>query len=124
QHFLVSANAHAYNPGHLLLFPLRHVVTLGELTEDEALELHRLQVDSFGVLRGLYGAVSFNVGLNLGPASGASIEHLHLHVVPRYDRELGFMDIIGGAKIMVEDPTQSRDRLHTAFLELSTGKSE
>lgn len=115
EHFLVSLNLHPYNPGHLMVFPRRHVLHPGEFTEDEVLELHRLQLTSLAVLADLYRAQGFNVGYNLGRASGASIAHYHLHIVPRYERELGFMDIIGGAKIMVEDPMRTRDRMRDAF---------
>jgi ATP adenylyltransferase len=115
EHFLVSLNLHPYNPGHLMVFPVRHVLHLVELEEAEVLQLHRLQLRCIAVLGELYRPSGFNVGYNLGRASGASIEHYHVHVVPRYERELGFMDIIGGAKIMVEDPIRTRDRIREAF---------
>jgi hypothetical protein len=62
-----------------------------------------------------YSPQGYNIGWNIGDASGASISHLHMHVVPRYHRELGFIDIIGGAKIIVEDPEVTRDSLRAAF---------
>jgi ATP adenylyltransferase len=114
-HFLVSLNLHPYNPGHLMVFPRRHVLHPGEFRTEEVAELHQLQLRCLEVLGALYRAQGFNVGYNLGKASGASIAHYHLHIVPRYERELGFMDIIGGAKIMVEDPIRTRDRLREAF---------
>jgi len=113
--FVVSLNLYPYNPGHLLIFPRRHVITLGELSYKETLELHALQVRSFEVLGELYQPRGYNVGYNLGEASGASITHFHIHVVPRYERELGFMDIIGGSKIVVEDPHRTRDRVRDSF---------
>ena len=113
--FLVSLNLHPYNPGHLMIFPARHVLHPGEFTPAEVAALHAEQVGALAVLDELYHAKGYNVGYNLGQASGASIAHYHLHLVPRYDRELGFMDIIGGAKIMVEDPLRTRDRLRDAF---------
>jgi ATP adenylyltransferase len=113
--YLVSLNLYPYNPGHLLIFPARHVVHLQELQPEEVMEAHHLANKSIELLDELYHPRGYNVGYNVGHASGASIEHLHMHVVPRYDRELGFMDIIGGAKIMVEDPLQTRDRLRDAF---------
>ena len=113
--FLVSLNLHPYNPGHLMVFPRRHILHPGEFTPEEVLDQHRLHLRAIAVLEELYRPQGFNVGYNLGRASGASIAHWHLHVVPRYERELGFMDIIGGAKIMVEDPIRTRDRLREAF---------
>lgn len=116
--FVVSLNLHPYNPGHLLVFPCRHVCGLDELDRDDVLELHEVQLDCMEVLARRYGARGFNVGYNLGPDSGASIPHLHLHVVPRYERELGFMDIISGAKILVEDPVVTCRELAALFGEL------
>jgi ATP adenylyltransferase len=57
----------------------------------------------------------YNIGYNVGEASGASIEHLHQHVVPRYSRELGFVDITAGAKIIIEDPEVTLQNLKAAF---------
>lgn len=114
-HFLVSLNLHPYNPGHLMVFPRRHVLHPAEFTDEEVTHRHRLELRCIAILEELYRARGYNVGYNLGRASGASIEHWHLHIVPRYERELGFMDIIGGAKIMVEDPIRTRDRLREAF---------
>ena len=50
---------------------------------------------------------------------GASIAHFHLHVVPRYPRELGFMDVIGGARIIIEDPNATQEKLVQIFQELT-----
>jgi ATP adenylyltransferase len=55
----------------------------------------------------------------MGDASGASIPHLHLHVVPRYPRELGFMDVISGARIIIEDPNVTQEKLAQIFQELT-----
>ncbi|HOT76003.1 MAG TPA: histidine triad (HIT) protein, partial [Candidatus Wallbacteria bacterium] len=54
-------------------------------------------------------------GYNIGACSGASIEHLHMHIVPRYSRELGFIDILGGAKLVVEHPEVTTKKLKEAF---------
>ncbi len=67
------------------------------------------------VLTAEYKPAGFNVGYNVGAAAGASIPHLHLHVVPRYPRELGVIDILSGAKIVIEDPEKTRRRLRAAF---------
>lgn len=113
--FLVSLNLYPYNPGHVMVFPARHVEDPRELTADEAATLWRLQDLTLDVLAAAYGPAGFNVGYNLGEAAGASIAHLHLHVVPRYRRELGVVDILSGAKILIEDPTETRERLRVAF---------
>ncbi len=113
--FLICVNLYPFNVGHLLIFPLRHIESTLQLTESEALELHRLTNAAIGVLNDVYSPGGFNVGYNMGPCSGASIEHLHLHIVPRYSRELGFIDILGGAKLVVEHPEVTTKKLKEAF---------
>ena len=113
--FTVSLNLYPYTPGHLLVFPKRHIVDVRELTQAEVLELHTTQILCIDVLERVYQPRGYNVGYNIGDASGASIQHLHLHIVPRYPRELGFIDIIGEARIIVEDPKVTQQRLIQAF---------
>ncbi|EKD69732.1 MAG: histidine triad (HIT) protein [uncultured bacterium] len=113
--FLVSANLYPFNVGHLLIFPLRHIESIKQLSGAEALELHGLTNEAMDVLSEVYSPGGFNVGYNIGACSGASIEHLHLHIVPRYSRELGFIDILGGAKLVVEHPETTTKKLNEAF---------
>jgi ATP adenylyltransferase len=113
--FLITLNLYPYNPGHVMLFPARHVEDPRELDAEELAQLARLQNLTLDVLKAEYNPAGFNVGYNVGAAAGASIAHLHLHVVPRYPRELGVVDILSGAKIVIEDPTETRVRLRAAF---------
>jgi ATP adenylyltransferase len=113
--FTISLNLYPYSPGHLLVFPNRHIVDVRELAEAEVVELHQLQCLCIETLDEVYQPRGYNIGYNMGNASGASIDHLHLHIVPRYPRELGFMDVIGGARIIVEDPNVTQQRLRHAF---------
>jgi ATP adenylyltransferase len=115
--FVVSANLFPYNPGHLMIFPIKHIESITPLTSDEVVELHQLQLLSLKILNQYYNAQGFNVGYNLGSVSGASISHLHLHIVPRYQREVGFIDVIGSARIIVEDPRDTVKKLTKAFQE-------
>jgi len=113
--FIVALNLYPYAPGHLMVFPQSHITDVRMLDDEEVMELHRLQNLCLDVLEELYTPHGFNLGYNLGKAGGASIEHLHLHIVPRYSRETGFIDIIGGAKIIVEDPNITLSRVREAF---------
>lgn len=113
--FIVTLNLYPYNPGHVMLFPARHVEDPRELGAAEAAVLARLQNATLDVLAREYAPAGFNVGYNLGAAAGASIAHLHLHVVPRYRNELGVMEILSGVKILIEDPAATQDRLRRAF---------
>lgn len=116
RHF-VTLNLYPYNPGHLMVVPLRHCVDVRELSEEEVLEIHRLQNLCLGVLEKVYSPAGFNIGYNLGHASGASIPHIHLQIVPRYRREVGFFDILSDSRVIVEDPRETRRKLKTAFAE-------
>jgi len=113
--FVVALNLYPYAPGHLMVFPRRHITDPRTMNDEEVAELHKTQNLCLDILEGLYTPHGFNLGYNIGDAGGASIEHLHLHIVPRYRRELGFIDIIGGAKIIIEDPNVSLSRLREAF---------
>jgi ATP adenylyltransferase len=121
EYFLVTLNLYPYAPGHLMIFPKRHVTDLRMLTKEESAELCKLQGICLDVLDDVYHPHGFNIGYNIGEAGGASIAHLHLHVVPRYRRELGFIDIIGGVKIIIEDPNISLVRVKEGFAKI-TGK--
>lgn len=118
----VALNLYPYNPGHLMIFPNRHIESIEEMTEDEVTEMHRLTILSIKILRNIYKAQGFNIGYNLGDSAGASIRHLHRHIVPRYRRELGFVDILSGSKIFVENPKSSMEKLKIAFVREAGGQ--
>jgi ATP adenylyltransferase len=113
--FLVSLNLYPYNPGHLILFPRRHVLDIRGLTKDERRELDCLLDDSLGVLDARMGPAAYNIGFNMGAAAGASIDHLHLHIIPRYPREIGIAELIAGARVLVQDPRETADALREGF---------
>jgi ATP adenylyltransferase len=111
----VCVNKFPYNPGHILLFPLRHIIDYRDFNNDEEVEMNQLLRKSLTILDSLYSPSGYNIGYNMGDFAGASIAHLHMHVIPRYQNELGCIDIIGGAKIIVEDPIKTMEELKKAF---------
>jgi ATP adenylyltransferase len=98
---------------------VRHIVDPRDYHPEELLHMQSLLKKTLDVLDKLYSPEGYNIGYNVGEASGASIPHLHQHVVPRYPRELGFVDITAGAKIIIEDPTQTLENLKLAFKDFS-----
>jgi ATP adenylyltransferase len=116
---VVCVNKFPYHPGHLLIFPKRHTIDYRELLEEEELEINNFLRTSLDVLDSTYSPSGYNFGYNTGEFAGASIAHMHMHVIPRYRNELGFIDIIGGAKILVENPTQTMKKLKKAFEKIS-----
>ena len=113
--FIISVNLYPFNPGHLMIFPLRHIEDLLLLSDTEALEMHHLTAKAVAVLRDEFNPSGFNIGCNLGTGSGASIAHIHQHIVPRYENEVGFLDVLSGTRTIVMDPTDVMERLKKRF---------
>lgn len=123
--FIVSVNLYPFNPGHVMIFPMRHVEFPDQLTDPEAMTMHHLMCHAMRVIREEFNPDGFNSGYNLGKGSGASISHLHMHVVPRYNNEIGFIDVLAGARIVVVDPREVMERLRagmTSFRQEDRGK--
>lgn len=119
--FLVSLNLYPYNPGHLILFPRKHRMDIRELEEGERRELDSLTDLSLDALDRTMRPSAYNIGYNMGLSAGASIEHLHLHIIPRYPREIGIAELIAGSRVLVQDPRETLELLRGAFLDTGAG---
>lgn len=119
EHFIVSLNLYPYNLGHLMIFPKKHLIDPRELNDEQVLELNNLTTMTLNIIEKLYSPEGFNLGYNIGHVSGASIEHLHLHVIPRYKNEIGLIDIVGKARVIVEDPNKTLKKFKEAFKDFS-----
>jgi ATP adenylyltransferase len=109
-------NRFPYTSGHLMVAPARHVAALGELSAEEAAEVHTLTVEALDALRATMAPDAFNVGWNLGAAAGGSITgHLHEHVVPRWSGDTNFMPVLADVKVMPEHLRSTRDRVRAAW---------
>jgi len=105
-----------YNPGHLLVLPVRHVADLADLTDDENVEITRLMRRGLAALRVETDPHGFNVGLNLGRVAGAGIpEHLHWHVVPRWGGDTNFMPVTAQTRVLPELLKETYERLKPRF---------
>ena len=112
----VLLNKYPYASGHLMVAAYRHVGDLAELTDDEALEIHRLAVQGVAVLREVYGPEGHNLGWNLGRIAGAGVvDHIHLHVVPRWAGDTNFMPVLADVKVLHEHLLETRRRLAEAW---------
>lgn len=109
--FIVTVNLYPYNPGHLLIAPRRHITDIRALTSGEEEQLHALQRRFLTILDRIYAPSAYNIGFNMGLAAGASIKHLHLHIIPRYPRETGIADLIAGKRVLVESPIDTMHRI-------------
>lgn len=113
---VVILNKYPYSSGHLMVAPRRHVGLLSELTDEEALEIHRLSVAGLDALGRVYGPAGFNLGWNLGHVAGAGIaDHVHLHVVPRWSGDTNFMPVLADVKVLPEHLLETRDRLRSSW---------
>jgi ATP adenylyltransferase len=109
-------NKYPYSSGHFMVATIRHVGSIGELTDDEVLDVHRLSVAGVDALDRAYGPGGFNLGWNLGHVAGAGIaDHVHLHVVPRWSGDTNFMPVLADVKVLPEHLLATRDRLREAW---------
>jgi ATP adenylyltransferase len=98
---VVVLNRFPYNNGHLLVAPRAHKGKVEELSDEEALDLHRTTRKCLGTLDELMSPHGYNVGLNLGKAAGAGLPgHLHWHVVPRWNGDTNFMPAVGETRVI------------------------
>ena len=113
---LVMLNRYPYVNGHLMVAPLRHTSELAALSEAEMLELFRGVTLCRNVLAQSCAPDGFNIGCNLGKAAGAGVEdHLHLHVVPRWNGDNNFMSVVADTRVIPEALLASYDRLLPFF---------
>jgi len=112
----VLLNRFPYSSGHLMVASYRHVGEFGELTNDEALELHRLARSGIGALAQVYGPQGYNLGWNLGRIAGAGVvDHVHQHIVPRWAGDTNFMPVLADVKVLPEHLAETRSRLSEAW---------
>lgn len=114
----VFLNRYPYNNGHLLVAPLCHRGTLGELEGPELVEPLETVRRCVAVLDRMLRPQGYNVGLNLGKSAGAGLPgHLHWHIVPRWDGDTNFMPVLGGTKVIVESLEAFYDRLRAELVQ-------
>jgi len=114
--FLIM-NKYPYSAGHLMAVPYRKVCDMAALADEEVLELWQLCILAQNLLNKCVRAQGFNIGWNLGKASGAGVDdHLHLHIVPRWIGDANFMTVTGGVRVIPEGLHPLYERL-TAALE-------
>ena len=112
----VIMNRFPYSNGHLMVAPYRHLSRHSELSDNEVMDIHRLMVCCEEVLADCCSAQGFNVGWNVGEAAGAGIaDHLHLHVVPRWQGDTNFMPIFADVRVIPQHLEQTYRQLKRAF---------
>jgi ATP adenylyltransferase len=113
-------NLYPYNGGHLMVVLNRHVGTLAATTPDEQAELMRLTRHAEIALTEAYTPHGINIGVNIGRPAGAGVlDHLHVHLVPRWNGDTNFMTVVGNTRVLPEDLAQSAARLRPIFERLA-----
>ena len=112
QHGYSVLNTHPYNAGHVLVVPYKQVADFDELTDEENLDLIKLMQSVKHALKEVMKPNGFNIGVNLGKSAGAGIdEHLHIHVVPRWNGDTNFMPVTGQTIVLPEALTETAIKL-------------
>jgi ATP adenylyltransferase len=115
-HCFIVLNLYPYNSGHLMVVPTRHVASLSEATVEEVHELIELTRVAEAVLTEAYAPHGMNMGINLGKPAGAGVlDHVHLHVVPRWNGDTNFMTVVGETRVLPEELGASAARLRSLF---------
>ena len=115
-------NAFPYSTGHMLVLPYREVSELGDLDESETAELWATVTDAVAAVRASHQPHALNVGINLGaPAGGSIAQHLHVHVVPRWEGDANFMTSVANTRTLPEPLDETAARIRAAWNENKKG---
>jgi ATP adenylyltransferase len=118
----VILNRFPYSNGHMMVVPHRHLASLEELEAPEQAELMALSGQAIRVLRQVYGAESFNLGINIGESAGAGIlDHVHMHVLPRWAGDTSFMATTAETRVIPESLGSTYARLRPAWESIAKG---
>ncbi|MFL6544129.1 MAG: HIT family hydrolase [Verrucomicrobia bacterium] len=130
EHFVITRrknsflmmNRYPYAVGHLMAVPYRKTAELSSLGENEVVELWNLVVHAQALLRAATRAQGFNIGLNIGECAGAGVlDHLHIHIVPRWSGDTNFMPIIAGTRVLSEGLHALYDKLMDVQAKMAGG---
>jgi ATP adenylyltransferase len=116
----VILNLFPYNNGHLMVIPYRHIASLSAATQEELTELMVLTRRAEMALTEVYAPHGLNMGINLGKPAGAGVlDHVHLHVVPRWNGDTNFMTVVGRTRVLAEELPVTADKLRPVFERLA-----
>jgi ATP adenylyltransferase len=116
----VILNLYPYNNGHVMVVPYRHIASLVDGTREELGELIELTRISERALRDAYSPHGLNMGINLGKPAGAGVlDHLHMHIVPRWNGDTNFMTIVGDTRVLPEELPATGEKLRPIFERLA-----
>jgi ATP adenylyltransferase len=113
----VILNKFPYNNGHVMVVPNRHVARLADLQPAEMMETMTLLQATERALADVYRPHGFNVGINIGKPAGAGIlDHLHVHIVPRWNGDTNFITVVGETRVLPEELPAASERIRAALM--------
>ena len=116
EYCFIIMNYYPYNNGHLMVVPYRHLAELQDLSELENKEMIELLTLSNKVIKQKMSPHGFNIGMNIGTVAGAGVkDHLHFHIVPRWNGDMNFMPIASHTKVISEALEQTWEKLKEGF---------
>ena len=116
----IIMNLYPYNNGHLMVVPYRKVNSMIDLNQKELSEIIKLSQNSMDIIKKELNADGFNFGVNVGKCAGAGIDdHIHFHIVPRWNGDNNFMPTIGNTKVVVQGLLDTYDLLYPLFQKIS-----
>ena len=119
----VILNLFPYNNGHLMVIPNRHIPSLATATPEELAELIQLTRVAELALTEVYAPHGLNMGINLGKSAGAGIlDHVHMHVVPRWSGDTNFMTVVGRTRVLPEELPDAASKLRPVFERLTASR--
>jgi len=116
----VMINRYPYVNGHLMIIPARHIGRIEDLDQAERNEIFALLDTSIKVLKEAMNPDGFNIGMNIGKTAGAGVEeHIHVHVIPRWEGDTNFMSVVNNVRVIPEDVQTTANRLIPLFKKYS-----
>jgi len=118
-------NRYPYNNGHLMISPIRHIGSLEQLNEDEILDLNHLLTRAIKALKISMAPQGFNIGINQGSVAGAGvIDHMHIHLVPRWQGDTNFMPVLSETKVVSEALLETYGKIKNGFKHLDNSEGK
>ncbi len=125
QKCFIIMNLYPYNCGHLMVIPYQQTPDFSELDKETKLEIMELTDLSIKALKLTLRPQGFNVGANLGRIAGGSVDnHLHFHIVPRWEGDTNFMPVLADAKVLSNDMRSTYQNLRKAFIDLTQAEGQ
>ncbi len=122
---VIMLNKYPYNSPHLMVAPRRHVADLGRLTRAQRIDLAEAVRIAARIVEREFHPEGLNIGMNLGRAAGAGIaDHVHWHIVPRWNGDTNFMPVVGSVKVIPQHLLETYDILHPRFAALRPRSSK